>query len=311
MIITVTPNPSIDKISELDQLQIGGLNRLQNILLCGAGKGINVSKMVHILGGNTLATGFLGKGNSHVITTALDTMCVPYHFVPVEGNVRINLKVLTADGSMTELNEPGNSISVDSWDILRNKIMNLATPDSIVVFSGRLPPGTDPTVYRDLINALHMMGTSVFLDADGDTFARSIEAFPDFIKPNRFELLQYFGETDNNGSTEYLLELCCRLLDTGVQLVALSLGKDGAIFASKKCSYLIPGLPVKAHSTAGAGDCMVAALVYGMQKGLSFEEYIALSVACSAGAVTTKGTQPPDIGLVQTLLSQVRLVKLA
>jgi 1-phosphofructokinase len=92
--------------------------------------------------------------------------------------------------------------------------------------------------------------------------------------------------------------------------MAVSMGSDGAIFVGPSGAYRAPGLHVKAHSAAGAGDGMVAAFALSEEKGVSFEEAARLSMAVSAGAVTTQGTKPPSLELVHTLLASVRLERI-
>ncbi|WP_312641269.1 PfkB family carbohydrate kinase, partial [Hydrogenoanaerobacterium sp.] len=146
-------------------------------------------------------------------------------------------------------------------------------------------------------------------DADGEALREALLAPPNYIKPNRDELIEYFGAPVGTG-LEQLLEMCGQLLSTGVELVVLSMGADGALFVNCDQAFHAPGLKVKVHSTVGAGDSMVGALAYAMQQGLPFEQAAALSVAASAGAVTTTGTNPPDLQTVHKLQSQVVLNKI-
>jgi 1-phosphofructokinase len=107
-----------------------------------------------------------------------------------------------------------------------------------------------------------------------------------------------------------MVVMCRKLLDRGVALVALSLGEEGAIFVSKEGAWRAPALPVTARSTVGAGDSMVAAIVYGVEQKMPVEECITLAMAVSAGAVTTEGTKPPALSLIEELRQKVILRKL-
>lgn len=305
MIITVTMNPAVDKTAEVDSLLPGGLNRLRNVVTDAGGKGVNVSKMIRALGGESVATGFVGGAAGEGIRRTLEGMGIRQEFVAVAGLTRTNLKVLDATGAVTELNEPGVEVTSAELAELEDKLCQYAAPGNCVVFAGSLCRGVPADTYARLIRLVRQGEASAFLDADGEAFRLALAAGPDFIKPNREELLEYFGERDS--SLQTLTALCRRLLDTGVGRVALSMGADGALFAGPEGVLRAPGLRVKAHSTVGAGDSMVGAFAYAAANGLSWRETAALSVAASAGAVTTTGTKPPSRTLVDELLGQVVL----
>ena len=144
------------------------------------------------------------------------------------------------------------------------------------------------------------------MDADGEVFRLALKAVPDIIKPNWSELEEYTG-TDHALTVHEIIETAENFHEKGIQTVAVSMGKDGAVFAGENYKINCPALPVKAHSTVGAGDAMVAALAYAHDRKLSEKEMVRLCMAVSAGAVTTVGTKPPDRALVEQLMSEVRM----
>jgi len=302
-IITVTLNPALDKTARVDTIVPGGLNRLENVVVDAGGKGINVSKMIAALGGQSIATGFLGGGSGKEIAKTLHELGIPSDFVEISQPTRTNLKVLCNQHGITEFNEPGATVSDDEMNALKQKLLDYAKPDTIFVFSGSLPRGVDTDIYAALIRMVKNRGAMVFFDADGAAFRAAMEATPDIIKPNKFELLQYFGADESADC----IALCRQLLDKGVQMAAISMGAEGAFFVTKNESLYAPGLKLNALSTVGAGDSMVGALAYAFSNGMSLREAAALSMAASAGAVTTEGTKPPSRTLVDTLINQVKL----
>ena len=309
MIVTVTMNPAIDKTVDLEHFEHGSLNRLTNVIMDAGGKGINVSKTVKELGGETLATGFVGGSGGNLIEKVLKEEGIKTDFVQVGGETRTNLKVVEQNGFVTELNEPGPVINQKEIDALTEKLLGYAGPETLYVIAGSIPNGLNKTIYRDLIMKLKEKGAKVFLDADGDLFVNSLEAGPDIIKPNRSELEEYFS-MDYRASEEELIQMGQKLLEKGIGMVAVSLGQMGALFLSKDKIIRCPGLKVEAHSTVGAGDAMVAAISYSIDKGYSFEECVRLGLATSAGAVTTKGTKPPKRELVDELKQQVTIINI-
>ncbi len=303
-IVTVTLNPALDKTVVLDELRPGELNRLRDVVVDAGGKGINVSKMITALGGDSLATGFVGGGPGEEIVRALDGMGIRHDFIRIAAPTRTNTKVLDRGSRLTELNEPGPAVSPAEFAALADKLKAVAGADTLFVFSGSLPNGVGPDSYRQLLDMVRPTGATTFLDADGDAFRRAVDAGPAFIKPNRFELFQYFGREETDDTRE-VVGLCRQLLDRGVGRIAVSMGADGALFVSPDDVFVCPGLVVTAHSSVGAGDSMVGAIAYGTAEGMSWRDTARLAMATSAGAVTTVGTKPPGRDLVDELAARV------
>lgn len=304
MIVTVTMNPAIDKTVEIDRLQPGGLNRIQKVEYNAGGKGINVSKTIHELGGESIATGFIGSNAGKTIETVLNERGIRNDFIWVEGETRTNTKVFETNGAVTELNEPGPAITEEQLEELIQKLERYADEQTLFILAGSIPNGVDKKIYSRIIQRVHNKGAKVLLDADGELFRNSLEAGPDIIKPNRVELEEYAGY-DYRASNEELLQMARDLRGRGIETVAVSMGKSGAMLVQKDYEVKCPALSVKAHSTVGAGDAMVAALAYSWDNKLEHEQTVRLCMAASAGAVTTIGTKPPTRELVDTLMKQV------
>lgn len=308
MVVTVTMNPAIDKTVEIDSLQPGGLNRIQKVEYDAGGKGINVSKTIHELGGESIATGFLGGNAGKTIESVLNEKKIPNDFIWVEGETRTNTKVYESNGNVTELNEPGPEIQKEQLEALFAKLEGYAGADTLFILAGSIPNGVDQQVYADITRLVHEKGATVLLDADGELFRHSLEAGPDIIKPNRVELEEYAG-MDYRASEGELLQLAKGLMEKGIGTVAVSMGKSGAMLVRPDYQVKCPALSVKAHSTVGAGDAMVAALAYSWNQKLGNDDTMKLCMATSAGAVTTIGTKPPTRELVDRLQDQVIINK--
>lgn len=309
MIITVTMNPAVDKTADLEGFEHGGLNRLKNVIADAGGKGINVSKTIKALGGKTIATGFLGGSGGTFIRQILSEQGIMADFVEIKNQIRTNLKVVEPNGFVTEFNEAGPVIASEELEALTAKLLSYANKEALFVLSGSIPNGLNPQIYKILIEQLKERGARVFLDADRELFLHGIEACPDIIKPNRHELEEYFHK-DYRVDEEELITMGKHFIEKGIRMVVISLGQMGALYLTKDQVLRCRGLKVEAHSTVGAGDAMVAALAYGLNQGLPFEECVKLSIATSAGAVTTKGTKPPSRELVEELLSKVKVTAL-
>ena len=306
MIITVTLNPAIDKTAQVETMVCNGLNRLDHVLLDVGGKGINVSKAIKELGGDSICTGFVAGDNGKWIENQLETLELNYKFAHVDGNTRMNLKVLDKDMNLTELNEVGNTVSDEDLNAFKNNLLNMTQKDDIVVLSGSVPRGVPRNIYKELTTLLKEKGAIVILDADGDLFAEGIEAGPYLVKPNKYELCKYFGLSEDVNDLD-LIECATKLLYKGIEMVVISMGSKGAIFVTHEEVARVKGLDIIAHSAVGAGDSMVGALAYAMDKKYELVPLIKLAVATSAGAVMTKGTKAPHISIVEKLIKEVNI----
>ncbi len=299
-------NPAIDKTLELEKLEWGQVNRIRHVELDVGGKGINVSKTIQQLGGNSIAMGFIAGNNGKVVRNALEELGIFTDFIEVDGETRTNTKVYESAGQVTELNEPGPEIGTKELEQLLEKIAAHTTTDTLVVLAGSVPKGIDTNIYARITELVHSQGGKVLVDADGELFSKALEAVPDMMKPNREELQKYAG-LEHPATEEELLMLAEKIMKKGISQMAVSMGSDGALFFGRDCKAKCPALEVTAHSTVGAGDAMVAAMAYGWEKQLEPEEQIRYCMAASAGAVTTLGTKPPSQEKVNELKQMVKI----
>lgn len=309
MIITVTMNPAIDKTVDILRLERGELNRIQHVELDAGGKGINVSKTIKELGGESIATGFLGGNGGRIIEDVMKQYGICTDFIQIQGETRTNLKVVEQTGEVTELNEPGPAVGTDDVNALIQKLEGYANPETLFVLAGSIPAGMDADIYKRITERVHEKGAKVLMDADGALFLNALEAGPDMLKPNRFELEEFY-HVDYCASIQELVAMGRRLLKEDAHMMAISMGRQGAVFLNQDHAFRCPGLSVKTHSTVGAGDAMVAAMAYSWSQKLAWEECVKLCMAASAGAVTTIGTKPPTKKLVEQLASQVEIKKI-
>lgn len=317
MIVTVTMNPAIDKTVETDELRPGALNRITKVEYDAGGKGINVSKTIRELGGESIAMGFLCGGAGRMIESALNNLGIRHDFLWGEGETRTNLKVHDKSSGITELNEPGPLISREQTEEFLDKLLSYAGEKTLFVLSGSVPgtgregisSGVDKRIYEKIIHLIHEKGAKALLDAEGELFRSALAAKPDIIKPNRMELEKYLG-CNRSLSKEELIREARELQKKGTGTVMVSMGAEGALFVQGDYTAFSPALPVQARSTVGAGDAMVAALACAWEKALGAEETFRLCVAAAAGAVMTAGTKPAQRKVVDELVGKVMIERL-
>lgn len=309
MIYTVTLNPAIDKTVVIENFSAGSVNRIRSVREDAGGKGINVSKCLKNLGADTVAAMILAGQTGKRLSAMLKNLDIHMLRISAEGENRTNLKIIDpVKGENTDVNEPGPQIDSIILDQMKKKLGRSVGKGDIVVLSGSLPKGVDKGLYGEWIRYFRSHDASVLLDADGEPLYRAIDALPYMIKPNGEELAAMLGKEQL--TREEMIAEGKRLHEMGIPEVVISLGGEGALFINADGCFYAESLKVPVKSTVGAGDSMVAAIVYGKEKKLSREQKIRLAVAMGAASVMQDGTQPPEKDLVWKLAEQVVIKKL-
>lgn len=309
MIYTVTLNPAVDKTLVIRDFSLGAVNRILSQRIDPGGKGINVSRVIHALGGESIAAGLLAGESGAFIQHSLHETGISCHFLQVPGQTRTNFKITDpVSGICTDINEAGDPVSPEALDGLLSSLCRMVQPEDIVVLSGSLPKGAPEALYADWISALCRQRVRVLLDADGAPLRYGLSEAPHGVKPNRQELERLMGHPLE--TREALADAGQQLLSAGVRLVCISLGADGALLVTSDGTWYAPGIKVPVRGTVGAGDSMVAALALGLQQGHSPEQNFRMAMAASAASVSMPGTQPPSRELVRSLMDRVSLVSL-
>ncbi|WP_336076964.1 1-phosphofructokinase [Paenibacillus sp. 203] len=256
MIYTVTLNPSIDYIVEVDDLKLGDLNRMKRDLKLPGGKGINVSRVLNQLGADSTAIGFLGGFTGRFIDNTLREESIKTDFVMIEDDTRINIKL--KHGDETEINGLGPAIREQEADALVQKLAGLQKND-IVVLSGSIPPSLGGDFYDRLISVCQQTGAEFVIDTTGEALMKALVHKPLLIKPNHHELAELFGVTIH--SKEEIVTYGRKLLEAGAKNVLISMAGEGALFITADEVYHanVPAGTVK--NSVGAGDSMIAGFV--------------------------------------------------
>lgn len=308
MIYTVTLNPAFDKTVTIPDFSANQVNRIQTMREDIGGKGINVSKCVAALGGEstaiTILAGYSGKRMLSLLTR--EKHIIAKEFWLSQGETRTNLKVIDPVGhTNTDINEPGPVVDGETLRLMEAFLLSSVQAGDSIVLSGSLPKGVPPTLYRDLGAKCREKGARVFLDADREALAYGLECKPFLVKPNQAELSTLLKRPIT--TQRELLEAGDALREQYRTNVVISMGGDGALFLNGDEPLYISAPKVNVVSTVGAGDSMVAALAYGADMGLSWREQAKLAVACGTASVTNSGSQPPAPETVHALLKQVHI----
>ena len=288
MIVTVTPNPAIDRIVVVRGFRGAAINRATVERIDIGGKGINVARNRARLGCEVVATGFLGTDAVRAVVPTLAAGGIHTDFVGVPGDIRVNLKILDpARAEETEINEAGPFVSDGMLDDLLEKLHRLARRCSVMVFSGSLPPGAPDDFYARCIRIAATAGVKTVLDTAGAPLRHGINAAPDLVKPNQAETEELLG-----GSAIDPVLAARRLRECGAQTVVVSLGAAGAVSASASGIWRTAPPELAVRNTVGAGDAMVAALAFALSQSLPAPDALRAATALSAAAAASAAPVP-------------------
>lgn len=308
-IATITLNPAIDKSVAIPNFTAGEVNRVNWEQSDPGGKGVNVASFLADLGFCTSVTGFIGVDNASIFEKLFNQKNMADHFVRIPGRTRVNVKIIDeVNKKITDINYPGQSPTEQDLIDLKKKIHNLVFDHDWFVLSGSLPNGIPTEFYAAVLKYLKNAGKFVVLDTSGEALRDSINEMPYAIKPNIAELEELLGRTL---STELdVLNAARTLVNTGIEYVVVSMGKEGAMFVSKAESVVAVPPPIDVKSTVGAGDAMVAGFIAAKIKGLSLEDCARLSTATAMGALTQLGPKLAETKVLESYMQQISVRKI-
>lgn len=301
MVITVTLNPAIDRTLYLGNLNKGQLNRVSNSRIDIGGKGINVSKVLKNFGIDSICTGFIGGTWENYFSDELNTRNINSEFIHIKKEIRTNIKIVDKlNSENTDINESGPEISYEELKQFISNFEEMCHKGDVVVLSGGVGPTIPKNIYYTLINIAKDKGALTVLDAEGELLSEGIKAKPDIIKPNEFE----FGILCKSEFTseQDIAAAGGKFVSKGIGKVLVSLGSQGAIYITQSGAYSCGTIKVPVKSTVGAGDSMVAALVYSVINNLDDRMSLKFAIACGAAAVSLEGTQACTMQDVNKLL---------
>ncbi len=286
--LTVTLNPAIDCTVTIPGFTPGAVNRVEAVRNTAGGKGVNVASSLAGGGLRVAATGFLGRDNASLFETHFRTKKIADRFVRIAGETRTGIKIMDpAAGSTTDINFPGAAPTAKDIAALRNQLQAVEAP--WVILGGSIPPQVDPSIYRELVASLKWMGRNVVLDTSGEPLRLALQAQPTILKPNIHELEDLLGQPLHG--TKEVVDAARQLVKKGIQMVVVSMGKEGACFVTAERAVRAIPPEIEVGSTVGAGDAMVAGIVAAQIRALPLDECARLGTAFSLEALE-RGLRP-------------------
>lgn len=307
MIYTITLNPALDHFLDVDELRLDDANRVKSECLYAGGKGIDVSRAIRQLGGDSMALGFIGGHTGQVMIALLKAEGVTCYFTPIAQDTRRNIIVTTARSrTQTMLNSLGPMVTKVEWAAFLEHLTLLNLRDAYVVVSGSLPRGVPADAYCHIIALVQSRGARAVLDADGPCLKSGLRAKPFAIKPNVNELRRLTGKKLR--SEAEILGAAETIARAGVEVVMVSRGSQGILLIGPHERYRAKPPAVKVRSTVGAGDSTVAGFVFTHASGRGLEECARIATAAGTAATLAPGNQLCRVDDVRRLAPKVKVV---
>lgn len=291
MVYTVTFNPALDYVMNVEKLSTDDINRTESEELYYGGKGINVSAILSRLNIPTVALGFTAGFTGKKLKEMLDDDGIKNDFTELNsGFTRINVKVKF--GKELDINANGPEITAEKIKELFLKLKKLNDGDYLVL-AGSVPASLPDDLYSKILEELSGKNINIVVDTTGNQLLNVLKYKPFLIKPNHHELGEIFGQEMN--TTEKITEYAKKLQDMGAVNVLVSRGGDGAVLVDGN-GTVHPADAVKGTlvNSVGCGDSMVAGFIAGYISNKSYSEALKLSVASSAATAFSKELAKAD-----------------
>ncbi|MGA6172659.1 1-phosphofructokinase [Streptomyces sp. NPDC012600] len=301
MILTVTPNPSLDRTYELPGLVRGTVLRATADRVDPGGKGVNVSRAIAAAGHRTVAVAPMGGPEGALLARLLGEHGIEAAGVPVTGSTRINVTLVEPDSTLTKVNAAGPELSAAEAEDLLEAVRTRSAAADWIACCGSLPRGLPPRWYAELVARSHRAGARIALDTSGAALTAALRERPDVIKPNAQELAEAVGRPLTTVGDA--LKAADELRERGARAVLASLGADGQLLVEASGAYFATARVTTVRSNVGAGDASLAGFLTAGGQG---PEALTSAVAHGAAAVRLAGSimpTPADLDLSAVVTS--------
>jgi 1-phosphofructokinase len=293
VIVTVTPNPALDRTIEVTRLRRGELHRVRRARVEPGGKGINVARVLAAHGIATEAVFPAGGEEGVALVSMLAGQEFAVRAVAITAPLRVNVAVIEPGGTVTKLNEQGPRLSEGDTRALLAAVREAARGASWVVSCGSLPSGLSVDFHAQVVSVAHAEGARAAVDTSGGALQVALSAQPDLVKPNRDELEESVGWSI--GTFGDAVTAARTLLERGARRVLASFGSAGAILVDGTSALHATAPCAVVQSTVGAGDALLAGfLAADGPAGDALQQ----AVEWAAQAVATPGNGVAEVGQV-------------
>lgn len=305
MILTVTLNPSVDKVFEVSGLSLGGLNRIGNTFTQPGGKGVNIAFMLRALGHEITAMGFAGDGPGRFIQNSLRDAGITTAFTLLPGKTRTNYALLDPQaGSLTELLSPGPEATPTDIAVLRSTFERLLGLADMVVIAGSLPPGVEPTFCAELVRLATSRGVRVAVNVREEIMNAALPARPFLAEPDLRDATLY-GDYDLSGRDDRLA--LARHMAKNAEVAVVNAGQEViCVSGDKLVSVKIPACGLLGRIRLD--DALIAGVIDAANSGDSLEDIAREGVAAALAAASSPNGQFTSRDDIQSCLDRVEVI---
>lgn len=309
MIATVTLNPTLDLILEVEELKLDHYNKVHNVKSTAGGKGINVSKAIRGCERDTIALGFVGGARGRIVEEELRSMDITTNFWHIESETRSNIIIWDKKrGQHTLLSEIGPVISEYDLEMFYSIYHRVMSQCQAVILSGSLPPGVPLDIYGNLISIARERGVKTILEATGEPFEKGLKKRPFLAKPDLRETNQIFGKSID--TEEDAIQIAQEVINKGAEIAVVSFEQEKDVIATSQEIWFAETNYHKIVNLIGAADALVAGLAVALtEEGKEFYEAIRFSMAAALASALREEEEFSSREEVEKCLSHVKIRK--
>jgi 1-phosphofructokinase family hexose kinase len=303
MILCVTPNTALDRTVVVPNFKVGEVYRTEQVSVFAGGKGLNVARALKILGNDALCAGFIGGQSGRFLAELAVEEGLQATWTSIAGSTRTCISIADPNnGETTVINEQGPSVTVQDWLNLQHDVLKVSQNANFVSINGSLPPDTLTESFVEFIHALQNQGHSVWVDTNGAPLKTAVTAAPKGLKINHLEAATIIEKAID--TPQMAADAAQTLLQTGIEMVIITMGKKGAVLAAQRETYYAISPYTQAISTVGSGDVFFAGLMNALSKNESNAESLRQATAAGAANTLTLGAGLLEIHNFERILEQ-------
>jgi 6-phosphofructokinase 2 len=310
-IVTLTINPAIDIFVNVNRIEPTRKLRCSAPKRDPGGGGINVARAAHRLGADVAAIYPTGGAIGKLLHKLVEREGIASLVTPSHVETRENFTAFEMEtGEQYRFVLPGSTLHRAEWEACLDALTSLPEKPHYVVASGSVPPGVPDDFFAQVARRAKALGAKSVIDTSGPALEAALGEGVTLIKPNLVELIEFSA---SSLETDAERVAACRALIAGkrAEIVALTLGEDGALLVSGDRAWRAEPMAIDVVSTVGAGDSFLGGLVAALAAGQPLEHAFRVAVAAASAALLSPGTELCQEGEVKRLLKDVRISEVA
>jgi len=310
-IVTLTINPAVDIFVNVPRVEPTSKMRCSAPKRDPGGGGINVARVAHRLGADVAAIYPTGGAIGKLLQRLVEREGIASIVTPSHVDTRENFTAYEEEtGQQYRFVLPGSPLHRPEWEAVIDKLATLPQKPRFVVASGSVPPGVPDDIYAEVARRARALGAKMVIDTSGPALKAALAEGVTLIKPNQNELSEFVGRPLDSDADR--VAACRKLIADGrTQIVALTLGEQGAILVTRDRALRAQPMQIEVVSAVGAGDSFLGGLVAAFAKGETIDDAFRLAVAAGSAAVMSPGTELGGEDDVRQLLPRVVIADIA